>query len=149
MEQLDTGRSGPAPDPQAAFFSPVSMDSRAGAASLDPARVTEVAHETAAVIVRTGRAAHEPELTRRQVLHRAASLSVELHHLPPGGTLELDARHGGEELFVCEGSAAAQGIDLQRWSWWRRPAHEGSGVLTSSTGATVWLKRGHLDRVAG
>ena len=91
----------------------------------------------------------EPEMSRRQVLHRAASLSVELHHLPPDGTLELDARHGGEELFVCEGSAAAQGIDLQRWSWWRRPAHEGSGVLTSSTGATVWLKRGHLDRVAG
>ena len=43
------------------------MDSRAGAASLDPAQVTEVAHETAAVIVRTGRAAREPELTRRLV----------------------------------------------------------------------------------
>src|SRR3954467_9642286 len=50
-----------------AFFSPVSMDSQAGAASLDPARVTEVAHETAAVIVRTGRAAREPELTARLV----------------------------------------------------------------------------------
>jgi len=50
-----------------AFFSPVSMDSRAGAASLDPAQVTEVAHETAAVIVRTGRAVREPELTRRLV----------------------------------------------------------------------------------
>jgi hypothetical protein len=43
------------------------MDAQAGAASLDPARVTEVAHETAAVIVRTGRAAREPELTRRLV----------------------------------------------------------------------------------
>ena len=43
------------------------MDSRAGAASLDPAQVTEVAHETAAVIVRTGRAARDPELTRRLV----------------------------------------------------------------------------------
>ena len=43
------------------------MDSRAGAASLDPAQVTEVAHETAAVIVRTGRAARERELARRLV----------------------------------------------------------------------------------
>ena len=49
------------------FFSPLSMDSRPGSESLDPARVTEVAHETAAVIVRTGRAAHDPELTSRLV----------------------------------------------------------------------------------
>ena len=50
-----------------AFFTPVSMDSRGGPESLDPARVTEVAHETAAVIVRTGRAAHDPELTSKLV----------------------------------------------------------------------------------
>jgi hypothetical protein len=49
------------------FFTPVSMDSRGGPDSLDPARVTEVAHETAAVIVRTGRAAHDPDLTARLV----------------------------------------------------------------------------------
>lgn len=50
-----------------AFFTPVSMDSRGGMASLDPAQVAEVAHETAAVIVRTGRAAHDPGLTSRLV----------------------------------------------------------------------------------
>jgi hypothetical protein len=50
-----------------AFFTPLSMDSRGGAASLDPARVTEVAHETAAVIVKTGRAAHDPVLTAKLV----------------------------------------------------------------------------------
>jgi hypothetical protein len=50
-----------------AFFSPLSMDSRGGSESLDPARVTEVAHETAAVIVRTGRAAHDPALTSKLV----------------------------------------------------------------------------------
>ena len=50
-----------------AFFTPLSMDSRGGAASLDPARVTEVAHETAAVIVKTGRAAHDPALTAKLV----------------------------------------------------------------------------------
>ena len=43
------------------------MDSRRGAESLDPARVTEVAHETAAVIVKTGRAAHDPALTAKLV----------------------------------------------------------------------------------
>ena len=50
-----------------AFFTPLSMDSRGGSESLDPARVTEVAHETAAVIVKTGRAAHDPELTAKLV----------------------------------------------------------------------------------
>ncbi|MBE3075639.1 MAG: hypothetical protein IMZ75_11970 [Actinobacteria bacterium] len=50
-----------------AFFTPLSMDRRGGPASLDPARVTEVAHETAAVIVKTGRAAHDPELTCKLV----------------------------------------------------------------------------------
>ena len=50
-----------------AFFSPASMDSRGGSESLDPARVTEVAHETAAVIVRTGRAIQDPELTSKLV----------------------------------------------------------------------------------
>jgi hypothetical protein len=43
------------------------MDSRGGPESLDPARVTEAAHETASVIVRTGRAAQDPELTARLV----------------------------------------------------------------------------------
>jgi len=50
-----------------AFFTPLSMDSRGGPESLDPARVTEAAHETAAVIVRTGRAAHDPALTAKLV----------------------------------------------------------------------------------
>lgn len=49
------------------FFTPLSMDARGGPESLDPARVTEVAHETAAVIVRTGRAAHDPGLTAKLV----------------------------------------------------------------------------------
>lgn len=64
MAQSNQGRANPR---RPAFFAPVSMDSRGGAESLDPARVTEVAHETAAVIVRTGRAAHDPALTSRLV----------------------------------------------------------------------------------
>lgn len=64
MAQSNQGRANPR---RPTFFAPVSMDSRGGAESLDPARVTEVAHETAAVIVRTGRAAHDPALTSRLV----------------------------------------------------------------------------------
>src|SRR4029079_10015553 len=64
MAERNQGRASPR---RPAFFTPVSMDSRGGPESLDPARVTEVAHETAAVIVKTGRAAHDPELTSKLV----------------------------------------------------------------------------------
>ncbi len=47
------------------MFDPDAMDAQAGA--LDPATTSEVAHETAAVLVGTGRAAHDPELTSRLV----------------------------------------------------------------------------------
>ena len=64
MVESNQGRANPR---RPAFFAPVSMDSRGGLQSLDPAQVTEVAHETAAVIVRTGRAARDPALTSRLV----------------------------------------------------------------------------------
>jgi len=64
MAERNQSRSNPR---RPAFFTPLSMDSRGGPESLDPARVTEVAHETAAVIVKTGRAAHDPELTSKLV----------------------------------------------------------------------------------
>jgi hypothetical protein len=64
MAQDNHGRVNPR---RPAFFTPMSMDSRGGPSSLDPARVTEVAHETAAVIVKTGRAAHDPGLTSKLV----------------------------------------------------------------------------------
>jgi hypothetical protein len=64
MAERNQGRSNPR---RPAFFTPLSMDSRGGSESLDPARVTEVAHETAAVIVKTGRAANDPQLTSKLV----------------------------------------------------------------------------------
>jgi hypothetical protein len=49
-----------------AFFSPAAMESQGGTVP-DPAQVTEVAHETAAVLVGTGRASDDPEVTARLV----------------------------------------------------------------------------------
>jgi hypothetical protein len=47
------------------LFGPDALDAQSGAS--DPAQVSEVAHETAAVLVGTGRAAHDPEVTSRLV----------------------------------------------------------------------------------
>jgi len=48
-----------------ALFSPAAMEAHGG--SFDPVQEIEAAHETAAVLVHTGRAAHDPELTARLV----------------------------------------------------------------------------------
>jgi hypothetical protein len=48
------------------MFSPAAFDAQASDA-VDPAEVSEVAHETAAVLVGTGRAAEDPDVTRRLV----------------------------------------------------------------------------------
>jgi hypothetical protein len=84
-----------------------------------------------------------------QTLYRGSKAVVDLHCLPANGSLSLDASTGGEELFVFEGTAHAPGIDLARWSWWRRPPSAGETTLTSTTGAIVWRKRGHLSRSEG
>ena len=89
-----------------AFFSPVSMDSRGGPQSLDPAQVTEVAHETAAVMVRTGRAARDPQLTSRLVAlvdDLGLSTVAELWAGRPARTLPgaLPGLRSGPRYAVC------------------------------------------------
>ncbi|HET7474618.1 MAG TPA: hypothetical protein VFJ97_01170 [Dermatophilaceae bacterium] len=64
MSEAQPGRPQPH---RPVFLDPAAMEATGGAESLDPARVSEVAHETAAVIVRTGRAADDPALTARLV----------------------------------------------------------------------------------
>lgn len=49
-----------------AMFEPGALDAQASS-SVDPAEVSEIAHETAAVLVGRGRATDDPELTRRLV----------------------------------------------------------------------------------
>ncbi len=49
-----------------AFLTPAEMEAQGGTAP-DPAEITEAAHATAGVIVGTGRAAHDPEVTARLI----------------------------------------------------------------------------------
>jgi hypothetical protein len=63
MRNEPSGRDNPR---RPAFFSPAAMEAQGGTVP-DPAQVTEIAHETAAVLVGRGRAAQDPELTGRLV----------------------------------------------------------------------------------
>lgn len=64
MTDGSDGRQRPSRRP--AMFSPAAFDAR-DSGGVDPAEVSEVAHETAAVLVGTGRATEDPDVTRRLV----------------------------------------------------------------------------------
>ncbi|MBH23062.1 MAG: hypothetical protein CMH57_01115 [Myxococcales bacterium] len=78
----------------------------------------------------------------RLPLYEDAREQVELWRLRPGAVTEVTVE-GGLEVFVVSGSATLGDDRLSAWSWARRPQ---AGVLTLATlsGATVYLKRGHL-----
>lgn len=63
MSSEHPGRANPR---RPAFFGPAALEAHGGTLP-GPAEITEAAHETAAVIVGTGRAAHDPQVTRRLV----------------------------------------------------------------------------------
>ena len=63
MTHEPSERSGPR---RPAFLSPMAMEAQGGTVR-DPAEITEIAHETASVLVGTGRAADDPALTARLV----------------------------------------------------------------------------------
>jgi len=132
-----------------AFFTPLSMDSRGGSESLDPAQVTEVAHETAAVIVRTGRAAHDCQLTAKLVAlvdDLGLSTIAELWAERPARTLPgaLWRLYALRE-WVCRdavGASAdyASGIRLPMCRMWSRGLPSPPGPPSSGSSPT------HPDR---
>lgn len=68
---------------------------------------------------------------------------MRLLKLEPGAGYGLE-NHGGAEVFVVSGAAAAQGHGaLKMGAWLRLPASEPL-ALTSDDGARLYLKTGHL-----
>jgi anti-sigma factor ChrR (cupin superfamily) len=88
-----------------------------------------------------------PGVTRLP-LHEDAREVVAMERWAPGATRTLDAS-GGLEVFVIAG-ALSDGTDrLTRWDWLRLPVGSDFTATASAEGAHVWIKTGHLRRVAG
>ncbi|HEV8444590.1 MAG TPA: cupin domain-containing protein [Steroidobacteraceae bacterium] len=82
----------------------------------------------------------------RATLYANARSEVLLLRLEPGATLPPRATPGGEEIFVVEGSIELLTLParvLQSWTW-RRSAEPAQSGMRSTTGALLWIKRGHL-----
>ncbi|WP_446666279.1 hypothetical protein [Flexivirga sp. B27] len=101
-----------------AMFDPAALDAQTSSAA-DPAQVSEIAHETAAALVGKGRAADDPELTKRLVslvdelgMATVAELWADRPAVSLPGTLwRLYAIH---ESVRRDGTAAAADYDLGR-----------------------------------
>jgi anti-sigma factor ChrR (cupin superfamily) len=68
---------------------------------------------------------------------------VSLEKWLPGQAVILDAP-GGLELLVLDGAFGEGGEEFQSQSWLRLPSGATSEATAGETGATVWVKRGHL-----
>ena len=81
------------------------------------------------------------------VLHNDAREKVVMEHWASGTTRELDAS-GGLEVFVVEGDFIETGDELGRWDWLRLPVGAAFRATAGGSGASVWIKTGHLLHVA-
>jgi anti-sigma factor ChrR (cupin superfamily) len=77
------------------------------------------------------------------VLHRTDHEQVSLLRLLPGRVLRLEER-GGAELLVIEGQLVDGATVLGPLGWLRLPPDEASGLRAGDSGATLYLKTGHL-----
>jgi hypothetical protein len=78
----------------------------------------------------------------RADLYRFAGVSVALERLPAGARRLVS----GEEVFFIEGEAvtvAEPSVDLEPWTWLRRPSCD-PVVIVTRTSVALWVKKGHL-----
>lgn len=87
------------------------------------------------------------EGVKRAVLHEDAREVVTFHELSPGARLAVDAP-GGIELLVLGGTLTEGGDRLGQGAWLRLPDGRALAAVAGDTGATVWMKTGHLRFVA-
>ena len=80
-------------------------------------------------------------------LFQAAGESVALERLDAGAALGESDCPGGEEIFILSGDLGDASGSYGAGTWIRNPAG-GRRSLGSTSGATYWVKRGHLPPTA-
>jgi quercetin dioxygenase-like cupin family protein len=82
----------------------------------------------------------------RALLYSNGRISVWIERAKPGGRVPPRSMPGGEEVFVLSGTLQLLEPDrpvLDAWSWLRQPGDQ-HPEFVSETGASWWVKRGHL-----
>lgn len=80
------------------------------------------------------------------VLFKDNRETVLLEHWAPGSHIQVE-NSGGAEILVLEGGFNRAGEEHGKHTWLRLPMGESLNALVGETGATVWIKTGHLQFV--
>lgn len=83
------------------------------------------------------------DLAAGTLLHEDAFERVTCHILAPGDRLS-DPATGGAEMLVLAGSISEGPDTLQKGGWLRVPDGAALTATAGDTGATVWMKTGHV-----
>jgi hypothetical protein len=81
-------------------------------------------------------------------LHRDAVEDVRLERWAPRAAVSLALPEGGEFLVVA-GAFEERGERFEGQSWLRLPPGGALSAMAGAEGCTVWVKTGHLTRIAG
>lgn len=73
--------------------------------------------------------------------------SVSIEHWPANAIMDRNLQNGAE-LFVLAGGFTDGDDSLKLHSWLRLPIASGLHLKAGPEGATVWIKQGHLRKVA-
>ncbi|MBO1517379.1 cupin domain-containing protein [Psychrobacter halodurans] len=94
---------------------------------------------------------HRPCQGSRSVCQLFASdyEHVSLQRLDAGELLFTEAISGGAEIMVLAGELYADGETFSRYSWIRLPTETPLEMVSGPSGATVYIKTGHLAQVIG
>lgn len=82
-----------------------------------------------------------------RLLHRDARETVRIERWAPGAEVRARPR-GGLELFVLEGGFDEAAERFARWSWLRLPVGAPLHARAGRSGATLYVKEGHLPFAA-
>jgi anti-sigma factor ChrR (cupin superfamily) len=80
------------------------------------------------------------------VLFQDERETVSLERWAPGSNIDM-RNPAGVEILVLDGSFNQAGVELNQHAWLRLPIGESLVAQTGETGATVWVKNGHLRYV--
>lgn len=79
-------------------------------------------------------------------LYKDTFEEVRFEQWAPHADRLIDAK-GGAEIFVLEGGFSEGGDQLRKHSWLRMPTRSAIQAKAGPTGASVWIKTGHLAQL--
>ena len=103
--------------------------------------------DTTPVVIDTQHAEWSPQYEPGRdvkLLHQFQEERVVLIHWAPDSVHKEHTHHGGEEVFVIEGSFSDEDGEYPAGTWMRSPDQSAHDAISGDEGALLYMKTGHL-----